>query len=143
MDPLYYSTMGNLHQAWASTFYQKAKLRDNPACADSEYDSLLDAQDPGLSLNLTVKPADEILPFTTKLSYRLVLTDTPRVAILREQGTNGQSEIAFALMSAGFTALDVHMSNLLSGYESLLNNFKGLASCGRFSYGDVLGAGQG
>jgi len=118
MDLLYHSAISKLHQAWASTSYQMAKLRDNPACADSEYDSLLDAQDPGLSYNLTFKPADDILLFTTKLSNRLLLTNRPRVAILREQGSNGQSEMAFAFMSAGFTAVDVHMSDLLSGRES-------------------------
>ena len=143
MDRLYYSTISKLHQDWASTSYQMSKLRDNPACADSEYDSFLDAGDPGLSYNLTFKPADNILPFTAKISSRLSLTTRPRVAILREQGTNGQSEMAFAFMSAGFTAVDVHMSDLLSGRESLLNNFRGLAACGGFSYGDVLGAGQG
>lgn len=142
MNLVYYSTISKLHQTWASTSYHMAKLRDNPACADSEYNSLLDAQDPGLSYNLTFNPADDVLPFTTKLSNRLSLTNKPRVAILREQGTNGQSEMAFAFMSAGFTAVDVHMSDLLSGRESL-NNFKGLAACGGFSYGDVLGAGQG
>ena len=143
MDRLYNATISKLHQDWSSTSYQMAKFRDNPACADSEYDSFLDARDPGLSYNLTFKPADNILPFTAKISNRLSLTTRPRVAILREQGTNGQSEMAFAFMSAGFTAVDVHMSDLLSGRESLLNNFKGLAACGGFSYGDVLGAGQG
>lgn len=88
-----------------------AKPRDNLACTDSEYDSLLDAHNPSLSYSLTFKQADDILPFTTKLSNRLSLTKRPRVAILREQGTNDQSEMAFAFMSAGFTAIDVHMSD--------------------------------
>ena len=118
MDLVYHSAISKLHQAWARTSYQMAKLRDNPACANSEYDSLLDAQDPGLSFNLTFKPAADILPFATKLSNRLSLTNKPRVAILREQGSNGQSEMAFAFMSAGFTAVDVHMSDLLSGRDS-------------------------
>ena len=76
-----------LHQTWASTSYQMAKLRDNPVCADSEYNSILDVDDPGLSYNLTFKPTESILPFTTKLSNRLSLTAKPRVAILREQGS--------------------------------------------------------
>lgn len=73
MDRLYYSTISKLHQAWASMSYQMAKLQDSPACADSKYDSLLDAQDPGLSYNLTFRPADDILLFTAKLSNRLSL----------------------------------------------------------------------
>lgn len=141
MDLVYSSTISKLHQAWASTSYQMAKLRDNPACAETEYEALLDVEDPGLSYNLTFRPAEDILPFTTTLLNRLSLTNRPRVAILREQGTNGQSEMAFAFMTAGFTAVDVHMSDILSGYS--LRDFTGLAACGGFSYGDVLGAGQG
>lgn len=94
------------------------KLRDNPACADSEFASILETKDPGLSFNLTFDPAADILPFSIKLSNRLSLTAKPRVAILREQGTNGQSEMAFAFLSAGFVAVDVHMTDLLSGRES-------------------------
>jgi len=142
MDVVYRSPISRLHQTWSSTSYQMAKLRDNPACADSEYKSILDTKDPGLSFNLTFNPAANILPFTTKLSDRLSLTAKPRIAILREQGINGQSEMAFAFMSAGFVAVDVHMSDLLSGRDSLAK-YTGLAACGGFSYGDVLGAGQG
>ena len=76
-----------LHQTWASTSYHMAKLRDNPACVESEYNSILDIKDPGLSYNLSFKPAESILPFTTKLSNRLSLSAKPRVAILREQGS--------------------------------------------------------
>ena len=142
IELLYSSDISKLHQTWASTSYQMVKLRDNPDCADSEHATFLDTKDPGLSYNLTFKPADDILPFTTKLTNRLALTNKPRVAILREQGTNGQSEMAFAFMTAGFTAIDVMMSDLISGRESL-SMYKGLAACGGFSFGDVLGAGQG
>ena len=76
-----------LHRIWASTSYQMAKLRDNPACVESEYNSILDIKDPGLSYNLSFKPAESILPFTLKLSNRFSLSAKPRVAILREQGS--------------------------------------------------------
>jgi len=142
MNLVYRSPMTKLHQTWASTSYQMSKLRDNPVCADSEFNSILDTQDPGISYNLTFNPAADILPFATKLSNRLSLSARPRVAILREQGINGQSEMAISFMTAGFMAIDVHMTDLLSGRESL-SNFVGLAACGGFSYGDVLGAGQG
>lgn len=142
MDLVYRSPISKLHQTWSSTSYHMVKLRDNPACAESEYESILDTKDPGLSFNLTFNPAADILPFTTKLSNRLSLTAIPRVAILREQGTNGQNEMAEAFRSAGFRPVDVHMTDLFSGRHSLAA-FTGLAACGGFSYGDVLGAGQG
>lgn len=86
MDLVYKSAISELHRTWASTSHQMARLRDNPACADSEYDTILDTSDPGLSFNLSFNPAESILPFATKLSNRLSLTAKPRVAILREQG---------------------------------------------------------
>ncbi len=119
MDLVYRSPISKLHRTWSSTSYHMARLRDNPACTDSEYESILDIKDPGLSFNLTFNPAADIIPFTTKLSNRLSLTAKPRVAILREQGINGQSEMAIAFMSAGFVSVDVHMSDLLSGRDSL------------------------
>ena len=139
---IYRAARTALQQRWSSTSHQMQRLRDNPICADTEFASMLDTQDPGLSYNLTFKPSDNILPFSSTLTNRLSLTSKPRVAILREQGVNGHSEMAFAFMSAGFAAIDVHMTDLLSGRVSL-STFKGLAACGGFSYGDVLGAGRG
>lgn len=139
---VYRSSRATLQQRWASTSYRMQRLRDNPACADEEFNSILDTSNPGLSYNLTYDPSANILPLMTSLSRRLSLTNKPRVAILREQGINGHAEMAFAFMSAGFSAIDVHMTDLISGRVSL-STFVGLAACGGFSYGDVLGAGQG
>ncbi|MCJ1473539.1 hypothetical protein MMC13_002190 [Lambiella insularis] len=139
---VYKASRSLLQQRWAATSSQMQKLRDNPICATMEHDSILDSSDPGLSFKLTFDPAEHILPFTSSLLSSLSLTSKPRVAILREQGVNGHSEMAFAFMSAGFSAIDVHMTDLLSGRVSL-TSFVGLAACGGFSYGDVLGAGQG
>lgn len=138
-DVIYSSTVSELHQMWSSTSYHMCKLRDNPSCAQSEFEGLLDVRDPGLSYNLTFKPKDSILPLMASFSNHLSLTGLkltgkPRVAILREQGVNGQAEMAFAFMNAGFIAEDVHMTDLLSGRTSLAK-FVGLAACGGFSYG--------
>jgi len=117
-------------------------LRDNPACADSEYSSLLSNTDPGLRYNLTFDPSELLLS-----PEILASPSKPRVAILREQGINGHSEMAFAFHSAGFTPIDVHMTDLLPTPNSpsrvSLSEFTGIAACGGFSYGDVLGAGAG
>ena len=125
-----------LQRAWAETSYQMQKLRDNPQCAQEEYDRLLDAADPGLHAILSFDPAEDIAaPF--------VATGTrPRIAILREQGVNGQIEMAAAFDRAGFTAVDVHMTDIIAGRLSL-RSFRGIVACGGFSYGDVLGAGEG
>ena len=139
---VYRASRSALQQRWASTSYQMQRLRDNPKCADAEHAAISNASDPGLSYNLTFKPAANILPFTATLSKHLSFTSKPRVAILREQGVNGHAEMAFAFMTAGFSAVDVHMTDLISGRVSL-STFVGLAACGGFSYGDVLGAGQG
>lgn len=139
---VYRSPRTALQQRWASTSYQMQRLRDNPDCADAEFASISDVSDPGLSYKLTFNPAANILPLSVSLSRRFSLTNKPRVAILREEGTNGQAEMAFAFMSAGFSAIDVHMTDLISGRVSL-SSFVGLAACGGFSYGDVLGAGRG
>ncbi len=124
-----------LQRIWSATSYQMQKLRDNPACAQQEFDAKLDASDPGLHVKLTydinissVSPA--------------ILTSRPKMAILREQGVNGQVEMAAAFDRAGFKAVDVHMSDIITGRVSLAD-FKGVAACGGFSYGDVLGAGEG
>lgn len=137
---VYRASRSKLQQRWASTSYQLQRLRDNPECADQEFSSLQDDNDPGLSYHLTYNPKDTILPL--KASLTSAFTNKPRVAILREEGVNGQAEMAFAFSQAGFSAIDVHMTDLISGRVSL-TQFTGLAACGGFSYGDVLGAGQG
>ncbi|OBW68846.1 MAG: Six-hairpin glycosidase [Aureobasidium pullulans] len=139
-DVIYRETRQNLQQTWQATSVAMQRLRDNPECADVEMKNTSDNQDPGLSYKLTFNPKDNILPLTTTISS--AISAKPRVAILREQGVNGQSEMAFAFSVAGFYAVDVHMSDILSGRVSLAS-FVGMAACGGFSYGDVLGAGQG
>ncbi|KAF9096104.1 hypothetical protein BGX27_001174 [Mortierella sp. AM989] len=126
-----------LQRIWTETSYHMQTIRDNSECAQQEFDGLLDAQDPGLSYQLKFNPAEEILS-----AQELELQNRPKVAILREQGVNGQIEMAYAFHAAGFTAVDVHMSDILSG-KVTLKDFKGIAACGGFSYGDVLGAGSG
>lgn len=139
-DVIYRESRQTLQQRWQSTSVAMQRLRDNPKCADTEMANITDDKDPGLSYKLTYNPKDNILPLTTTISS--AISAKPRVAILREQGVNGQSEMAFAFNVAGFSAIDVHMSDVLSGRVSLAS-FVGLAACGGFSYGDVLGAGQG
>jgi phosphoribosylformylglycinamidine synthase len=111
------------------------RLRDNPAAADSEHARLRDESDPGLSPVLTFDPNTAAAPFIARGAR-------PRVAILREQGVNGQVEMAAAFTRAGFDAFDVHMTDIATGRHSLAD-FKGVVACGGFSYGDVLGAGEG
>ena len=125
-----------LQKMWANTSHQIARLRDNPACADSEFALLDDLADPGLFPKLTFDAADDIsAPFIQK-------NIRPKVAVLREQGVNSHVEMAYAVDWAGFDSYDVHMSDLLSG-KANLSDFRGLIACGGFSYGDVLGAGEG
>lgn len=128
-----------MQQWWSSTSYQMQRLRDNPASADSEFTMIKDGKDPGLSYRLTFDPKENILPLTTMLCSPFV--KAPRVAILREQGVNGHAEMAFAFKAAGFDAVDVHMTDIISGRS--LADFVGIAACGGFSFGDALGAGQG
>jgi phosphoribosylformylglycinamidine synthase len=126
----------NLYRAWSETTYQMQKLRDHPICAQQEYDRLLNLDDPGLHAHLTFEPAADIVaPYIGKGTR-------PRIAILREQGVNGQIEMAAAFDRAGFAAIDVHMSDIIAGRVGL-KAFKGVVACGGFSYGDVLGAGEG
>ncbi|MGB0956031.1 MAG: phosphoribosylformylglycinamidine synthase [Panacagrimonas sp.] len=120
-------------QCWSQVSYQMAKLRDHPECADQEFESIAAEDDPGLRVELSFDPAPLAAPAIGK---------SPRVAILREQGVNGQAEMAYAFAAAGFEAVDVHMTDILSGRTDL-SSFAGLVACGGFSYGDVLGAGQG
>ena len=125
------------HRLWSETTWRMQSLRDNPQTAQQEFDGLLDANAPGLGVRLTFDPGQDIVaPLSRTAAAR------PRVAILREQGINGQTEMAAAFDRAGFDAVDVHMSDILSG-RTRLADFQGLAACGGFSYGDVLGAGEG
>ncbi|WP_375737532.1 phosphoribosylformylglycinamidine synthase [Pseudomonas boanensis] len=125
-----------LQRQWSETSYQIQRLRDNAYCADQEFDGLLDEDNPGLSVKLSYDVNQDIAAPYIKKGVR------PQVAILREQGVNGQVEMAAAFDRAGFAAIDVHMSDILAGRVSL-DDFKGLVACGGFSYGDVLGAGEG
>jgi phosphoribosylformylglycinamidine synthase len=122
---------------WAQTSYEIQAIRDNSECAKQEFDRLLDAEDPGLNAELTFDINEDITA-----NFSREENQKPRVAILREQGVNGQIEMAAAFDRAGFTTVDVHMSDMLSGAVSL-KDFRGLIACGGFSYGDVLGAGEG
>jgi phosphoribosylformylglycinamidine synthase len=126
-----------LRGIWSETTHAMQALRDDPTCADEEQASRLRGDDPGLSAHLTFDVAQDVAaPVRARGGAR------PRVAILREQGVNGQIEMAAAFDRAGFEAIDVHMTDLISGARDL-TGFKGLAACGGFSYGDVLGAGLG
>jgi phosphoribosylformylglycinamidine synthase len=145
-----------LQRIWSETSFQIARLRDDPACAQEEFDALLDAGNPGLSVHLAfdasaTADADIVTPApgagaggrgANALRGIAILGQRPRIAILREQGVNGHVEMAAAFERAGFAPFDVHMSDLQSGRVHLAS-FSGLAACGGFSYGDVLGAGQG
>nr|Q47XX7.2 RecName: Full=Phosphoribosylformylglycinamidine synthase; Short=FGAM synthase; Short=FGAMS; AltName: Full=Formylglycinamide ribonucleotide amidotransferase; Short=FGAR amidotransferase; Short=FGAR-AT [Colwellia psychrerythraea 34H] len=133
---------------WAQTTYRMQSLRDNPECAQQEHDVKFDTEDPGLNTELTFDINEDIV---ADLIIRDAVKDAensanditnPRVAILREQGVNSHVEMAAAFDRAGFVAIDVHMSDILSGRADLAD-FNGLVACGGFSYGDVLGAGEG
>jgi phosphoribosylformylglycinamidine synthase len=125
-----------LQRLWSETSWRIARLRDNPACADVEYERILDVADPGITPKLTFDPQQDIAaPF-------LALGAKPKVAILREQGVNSQVETAYVMHKSGFAAVDVHMSDLIAG-RARLDDFKGVIAVGGFSYGDVLGAGEG
>ena len=129
--PVFRGKRDHLQRAWSDTTFRMQTLRDNPVCAREEFDRILDAEDPGLSVSLSFKPE------------KFAGTGArPRVAILREQGVNGQVEMAAAFDRAGFEAVDVHITDLLAGHASLAG-FKGFAAGGGFSYGDVLGGGRG
>lgn len=133
---IYKQPRAELQRMWSETSWRIARLRDNPACADAEYERILDASDPGITPKLTFDPQQDIAaPF-------LSLETKPRVAILREQGVNSHVETAYVMHKSGFTAVDVHMSDLIAG-RARLDDFKGVIAVGGFSYGDVLGAGEG
>ena len=133
---IYSEQRSALHRLWSETSWRIARLRDNPACADAEYDRLLDVTDPGISPVLTFNPSENVAaPFIGTKAR-------PRVAILREQGVNSHIETAYVMHQAGFAAVDVHMSDLIAGRVKL-DDFQGVIAVGGFSYGDVLGAGEG
>lgn len=125
----------DLQRAWSETTWRMQAMRDNPVTALEEYDSILDADDPGLNVTLTFDLSENIaIPF--------VGGRKPRVAVLREQGVNSQYEMAAVFMRAGFEAVDMHMNDLTSQRDSLAD-YQGIVACGGFSFGDVLGAGGG
>lgn len=129
-------TRTHFRTIWAETTYHMQALRDNPACAKSEFDAKFDDKDPGLNVSLTFDVHEDIAaPYIAK-------GVAPKIAILREQGVNSQNEMAAAFNRAGFECVDVHMSDILGG-KVTLKDFQALAACGGFSYGDVLGAGEG
>ncbi len=120
---------------WSETSFRMQALRDNPDCAQQEFDGL-SSNDPGLSVELAFDQNEDVAAPFINTGIR------PKVAVLREQGVNGQLEMAAAFDRAGFEAVDVHMSDILSA-RITLDQYHGLAACGGFSYGDVLGAGEG
>jgi phosphoribosylformylglycinamidine synthase len=124
-----------LQRIWSQTSYRLQALRDNSDCAKQQYNQILDDDDPGLNAQLSFDSNEDITaPF--------INLTRPTIAILREQGVNGHVEMAAAFDRAGFTAIDVHMTDIIHGRVSLID-FSGFAACGGFSYGDVLGAGGG
>ncbi|MCP1315033.1 phosphoribosylformylglycinamidine synthase [Halomonas sp. 707D7] len=134
-EPLLETTRQLTQRTWSETSYRLQALRDNPECAKNEFDNLMDLRDPGLSATPSFEVNEDV-------SAPFVNTARPAVAVLREQGVNGQVEMAWAFDKANFEAVDVHMSDILEGRVAL-DEFKGLVACGGFSFGDVLGAGGG
>ncbi len=133
---VYTKSLSDVKQLWWANSHQIQKLRDNPTCADQELETISDTNDPGIRVNVAFNANEDIsVPF-------IASGIRPEVAILREQGVNGQIEMAAAFTKAGFDAIDVHMSDIIGGHTSL-SRFQGLVACGGFSYGDVLGAGGG
>jgi phosphoribosylformylglycinamidine synthase len=130
-ETLLEASRAELQRLWSRTSYEIARLRDDPDCAREEYEQA-GAEGPGLSVHLRFDPSPAAA----------VATHRPRVAILREQGVNSHAEMAWAFDCAGFESVDVHMSDILEGRVTL-EGFSGVVACGGFSYGDVLGAGQG
>ncbi|MGI1669225.1 MAG: phosphoribosylformylglycinamidine synthase [Neptuniibacter sp.] len=135
-EEVYAESRVQLQRWWAETSYQIQSLRDNSECAKQEFDRILDKDDPGLNAELTFDLNEDVTAPFIQTGIR------PQMAIVREQGVNGQIEMAAAFDRAGFAAVDVHMSDILAGRVEL-DQFKGLVACGGFSYGDVLGAGEG
>ena len=133
---LYSASRIDLRRRWGEVSFRMRELRDNPLCARQEYAQLANADDPGLHVRLSYDPAEDVAAPLIARGAR------PAVAVLREQGVNSQTEMAAAFTRAGFDAYDIHMSDILAG-RVRLSRFAGLVACGGFSYGDVLGAGEG
>ncbi|WP_423906677.1 phosphoribosylformylglycinamidine synthase [Candidatus Spongiihabitans sp.] len=133
------------HRIWSQTTWQIQRMRDNPVCADQEYQRINDNQDPGLFCDLSFDHGEDanqrIISTANILPINISIEVKPKIAVLREQGVNGQLEMAAAFHSVGFEAVDVTMTDLVNG--ATLADFKGIAACGGFSFGDVLGAGEG
>ncbi|HYF20476.1 MAG TPA: phosphoribosylformylglycinamidine synthase, partial [Ramlibacter sp.] len=127
--------LADLHQVWDSVSWKICQQRDNPECADQEHAAAGDPADPGLQFAPGFDPREDVAAPYLKLAR-------PRVAILREQGVNSHVEMAYCFDTAGFEAVDVHMTDLLAG-RAALGDFQGFVACGGFSYGDTLGAGIG
>ncbi len=123
-------------KAWSATSHRMRLLRDEPASAHEELETQLDTGDPGLGVSLSFDPAEDVAAPYVNRGAR------PKVAVLREQGVNSHVEMAAVLEMAGFESHDVHMTDVLDGGRTL-EDFRGLIACGGFSYGDVLGAGEG
>jgi len=133
-ETLYSASRAEMQAIWSEVSYRMQALRDNPDCAKQQFERISDDKDPGLTAQLSFDVNENITaPFSSS---------RPRVAILREQGVNGHVEMAAAFDKAGFTSIDVHMTDIINGRVSL-KDFVGLVACGGFSYGDVLGAGGG
>ncbi|MCK5801656.1 MAG: phosphoribosylformylglycinamidine synthase [Lentisphaeria bacterium] len=130
--PVYSERVSVLNRHWSETSFHMQALRDNPECAQEEFDGLLDEDNPGMNFHLAFDPTAPFVCGSTR----------PRMAILREQGINGQVEMGAAFDRAGFESIDVHMTDLIEARVDLAD-FAGLVACGGFSYGDVLGAGSG
>jgi len=126
----------DLHRAWSATTHEMQRLRDNPLLADQEYERLADAGEPPMPVHVGFNAAEDIAAPFVATGVR------PPVAILREQGVNGHVEMAAAFDRAGFAAIDIHMSDIIAGRRALAE-VQGVVACGGFSYGDVLGAGEG
>ncbi|HSQ07774.1 MAG TPA: phosphoribosylformylglycinamidine synthase subunit PurQ, partial [Chromatiaceae bacterium] len=133
---VYGATRADLQREWSEVTRRLQALRDNPDCAQEEFDRIADPGDWGLSADLGFDPQEDIAAPYIATGAR------PRIAILREQGVNGQVEMAAAFHSAGFACVDLHLSDIIAGRANLAG-FRGLVACGGFSYGDVLGAGGG
>ncbi|CAM4102120.1 phosphoribosylformylglycinamidine synthase [Vibrio neonatus] len=125
-----------LRTIWAETTHKMQALRDNPVCADQEFAAKKDNSDPGLNVDLTFDVNEDIAAPYIATGVK------PKMAILREQGVNSHVEMAAAFDRAGFDSVDIHMSDILTG-QAVLEEYQGLVACGGFSYGDVLGAGEG
>lgn len=130
-------SLTDLKAIWSATSFHISALRDNPATAEQAYAAATDLEDPQLA------GAEASFDVSQSVAAPMIATGTrPRIAILREQGVNGEVEMAAAFTAAGFEAVDVHMADLIAGHHDL-TDMKGLVACGGFSFGDVLGAGSG